>query len=176
MKYPEGAGGQPNFPGQHNKDGYVGGPTSAKVDTGNSGSGGPSGSSNSTDSSNSTGSSGEQQMSGSDSKSGPTENTYKGEGNDNVDAAPGYIASVVSNPGQTGKPKGKNITEGGFDEGDDKNASFNAEIGSEDDPGRLAEGGMQRMTQSSSGSTAPRQGMGQSDNSQYDVLDTDQSL
>ena len=115
-------------------------------------------------------------MSGSDSKSGPTENTYKGDGNDNVDAAPGYIASVVSNPGQTGKPKGKNITEGGFDEGDDKNASFTSEIGSEDDPGRLAEAGMQRMTQSSSGSTAPRQGMGQSDNSQYDVLDTDQSL
>ena len=115
-------------------------------------------------------------MSGSDSKSGPTENTYKGDGNNNVDAAPGYVASVVSNPGQTGKPKGKNITEGGFDEGDDKNVSFNSEIGSEDDPGRLAEGGMQRMTQSSSGSTAPRQGMGQSDNSQYDVLDTDQSL
>lgn len=115
-------------------------------------------------------------MSGSDSKSGPTENTYKGDGSDNVDAAPGYVASVVSNPGQTGKPKGKNITEGGFDEGDDKNVSFTSEIGSEDDPGRLAEGGMQRMTQSSSGSTAPRQGMGQSDNSQYDVLDTDQSL
>ena len=115
-------------------------------------------------------------MSGSDSKSGPTENTYKGDDHRNVDAAPGYVASVVSNPGQTGKPKGKNITEGGFDEGDDKNVSFNSEIGSEDDPGRLAEGVMQRMTQSSSGSTAPRQGQGQSDNSQYDVLDTDQSL
>ena len=115
-------------------------------------------------------------MSGSDAKSAPTENTFKGDGESKVDAAPGYIASVVSNPGQTSKPKGKNITEGGFDEGDDKNASFTANIGSKDDPGRLAEERMQRMTQSSSGSTAPRQGKGESDNSQYDVLDTDQNL
>lgn len=30
LKYPEGVGGQGNFPGQHNADGYAGGPTSAK--------------------------------------------------------------------------------------------------------------------------------------------------
>ncbi|KAL2038222.1 hypothetical protein N7G274_009170 [Stereocaulon virgatum] len=171
QKYPEGAGGQPKFPGKHNMDGYVGGPTSAKVQTGDSGSTGQSGNSSSTGSSG-----GSQQMSGSDAKSAPTGNTYRGDGDSNVDAAPGYIASVVSNPGQTAKPKGKNITEGGFDEGDDKNVSFNSEIGGENDPGRAAEAGMQRMTQSSSGSTAPRQKMGESDNSQYDALDTDQSL
>ena len=117
-----------------------------------------------------------QQYSGSDTKSAPTANTFQGEGKSDVDAAPGYIGSVVSDAAQTGKPKGKNITEGGFDEGDDKNASFNSDIGDENDPGRKAENDMQRMTQSSSGSTAPRQKMGDSDNSQYDVLETDQSL
>ena len=192
QKYPEGAGGQPDFPGKHNMDGYVGGPTSAKVQTGETRSQGQNGNSGSTGAkvqteesgaqgqsgnSSSTGSSGgSQQKSGSDAKSARTENTYRGESDSKVDAAPGYIASVVSNPGQTGKPKGKNITEGGFDEGDDKNVSFNSEIGGENDPGRAAEAGMQRMNQSSSGSTAPRQKMGESDNSQYDVLDTDQSL
>jgi len=86
------------------------------------------------------------------------------------------VSSVVSDPAQTGKPKGKNITEGGFDEGDDKNTSFTSDIGDKNDPGRRAENEMQRMTQSSSGSTAPRQKMGDSDSSQYDVLDTDQNL
>ena len=114
--------------------------------------------------------------SGSGNKSAPTENTFQGENDSKVDAAPGYVASVVSNPGQSGKPKGKNITEGGFDEGDDQNASFNSDIGDKNDPGRKAENDMQRMTQASSGSTAPRQKMGDSDNSQYDVLETDQSL
>ena len=38
-----------------------------------------------------------------------------------------------------GKPKGKNIIEGGSEGYDGKNASFNQEIGGNDDPGRLAE-------------------------------------
>ena len=115
-------------------------------------------------------------MTGSDMKAGPTENTFKGKSDSNVHAAPGYVASVVSQPAQSGKPKGKNLTEGGFDEGDDKNASFNSDIGTENDPGREAEAWTQRITQASSGSTAPRQKFGGSDNSQYDVLDTDQNL
>ena len=170
-KYPEGAGGQPDFPGQHSQNGYVGGPTSAKMETADSGLRGPSGPGSSMGSSGSG-----QQMSGSDTKAGPTENTFNGEGDSNVAAAPGDVASVVSQPAQSGKPKGKNLTEGGFDEGDDKNASFNSDIGTENDPGREAEAWMQRKTQASSGSTAPRQKMGESDNSQYDVLDTDQNL
>jgi len=38
-----------------------------------------------------------------------------------------------------GKPKGKNITEGGSEAYDRRNASFNQEIGGKNDPGRLAE-------------------------------------
>lgn len=155
QKYPEGAGGQSDIPG-HSMDG--------KASSGLRGVTGPSAS---------MGSTGGQQSSNS---APPTENTFKGQGESNVDAAPGYVASVVSDPAQTGKPKGKNITEGGFDEGDDKNVSFTSDIGDENDPGRKAENDMQRMTQSSSGSTAPKQKMGDSDNSQYDVLDTDQNL
>lgn len=34
---------------------------------------------------------------------------------------------------------------------------------------------MQKISQSASGGTGPRQAPGESDNSQYDVLDTDQA-
>ena len=38
-----------------------------------------------------------------------------------------------------GLPKGRNLTEGGFESDDSKNASFNGDIGGKNDPGRLAE-------------------------------------
>lgn len=41
--------------------------------------------------------------------------------------------------GRADRPKGANLHEGGFESDDLKNASFTAEIGSEDDPGRVAE-------------------------------------
>ena len=154
-KYPEGADGQSDIPG-HSLDGK---PASAlRGVTGPSSSMGTSG-----------------QMAGSDNKSGPTEDTFKGEGGADVDTAPGYVASVESEANRTGKPKGKNITEGGFDDDPSNNASFTSDIGTEDDPGRKAEGDMQKMAQSASGGTGPRQAPGESDNSQYDVLDTNQS-
>ena len=154
-KYPEGAEGQSDIPG-HSLDG--------KPASGLRGVTGPS---------SSMGTSG--QSAGSDNKSAPTENTFKGEGSTDVDAAPGYVASVQSEANKTGKPKGKNITEGGFDDDPSNNASFTSDIGSENDPGRQAEIDMQKKTQSASGGTGPRQAPGESDNSQYDVLDTDQS-
>ena len=154
-KYPEGADGQSDIPG-HSLDGT---PASGlRGVTGPSSSMGTSG-----------------QMAGNDNKSAPTEDTSKGEGGADVDAAPGYVASVVSEANKTGKPKGKNITEGGFDDDPSNNASFTSDIGTEDDPGRKAEADMQKKAQSASGGTGPRQAPGESDNSQYDVLDTDQS-
>ena len=154
-KYPEGADGQSDIPG-HSLDG--------KPASGLRGVTGPS---------SSMGTAGD--MAGDDNKSGPTENTFKGEGGADVDAAPGYVASVESQANKTGKPKGKNITEGGFDDDPSNNASFTSEIGTEDDPGRKAVSDMQKKAQSASGGTGPRQAPGESDNSQYDVLDTDQS-
>lgn len=83
-----------------------------------------------------------------------------------MDAAPGYVGSVVSEANETGVPKGKNLEEvSDFGENEGNNPSF--DIGDENDPGRLAQQKMQRTTQSSAGSTGPRQKMGESDGSQY---------
>ena len=165
LKYPEGLGGQGTFDGQHNLDGYTGGPTSAKEDlSDNSGvyqasgirGGGP-GADDSREDYNPGGSGGNPDSSDSNT-------------------APSYVSSVQSQPAQTGKPKGKNITEGGFDDDPSNNASFNNEIGTENDPGRGAEQTMQLNAQSASGGTGPRQKLGESDNSQYDVLQEEQNL
>jgi hypothetical protein len=42
------------------------------------------------------------------------------------------------------KPKGRNITEGGFDSDKTENANFSAEIGTDKDPGRVAEQRLER--------------------------------
>ena len=167
QKYPEGLGGQGVFDGQHNADGYTGGSTGAKEQL-------------------------SQQIDG--------DNVYqpsgiRGGGNDDVTnegdkgsvpssnpdstaagTAPSYVSAVKSDPAATGKPKGKNITEGGFDSDPSNNASFNNEIGTENDPGRAAEQTFQTAAQSASGPTGPTQKKGESDNSQYDVLQSEQNL
>lgn len=52
--------------------------------------------------------------------------------------APTYMTSVLKNVGNTW-PNGQNLREGGFNNDDRYNASFNSDIGSKQDPGRLAE-------------------------------------
>ncbi|OJD15907.1 hypothetical protein AJ78_03887 [Emergomyces pasteurianus Ep9510] len=52
--------------------------------------------------------------------------------------SPSYVNPVVQNISST-KPKGANLTEGGFDDDPRHNVSFTSEIGSADDPGRVAE-------------------------------------
>lgn len=52
--------------------------------------------------------------------------------------APSYVSDVTGLPGQ-GKPKGKNLHEGGFDDDPRHNASFNSDIGNQNDPSRVAE-------------------------------------
>ncbi|KAH7356885.1 hypothetical protein BKA65DRAFT_474678 [Rhexocercosporidium sp. MPI-PUGE-AT-0058] len=54
----------------------------------------------------------------------------------NAETAPSYVISQFLD---TGGPKGRNLHEGGFESRDANNASFNSEIGSKNDPGRLAE-------------------------------------
>ncbi|KAK2764437.1 hypothetical protein FQN54_009131 [Arachnomyces sp. PD_36] len=53
--------------------------------------------------------------------------------------APTYVHADSAAAGSSMKPKGKNLTEGGFDNSAEKNASFTSDIGSKQDPGRLAE-------------------------------------
>ena len=182
QKYPE-AAGKAEFPGSHSSQGYAGGPTSAKQEmslgnssstyqTSNSGSTGDSSSSGNASSIGGSPSTGNTSSTGGNSSNtGAPSNG----GSSNAGTAPGYVASVVSNPGQSGKPHGKNITEGGFDSDDSKNASFNSEIGSKNDPGRKAENDFRSQTQTTSGAIGPRQ-YGVQGGSTYGVLDTDQSL
>lgn len=65
--------------------------------------------------------------------------SQRGGGNTQGGAAPNYVQPVLGAT-QASKPKGKNLTEGGFDDNPAHNASFNAEIGTKNDPGRAAEG------------------------------------
>lgn len=77
-----------------------------------------------------------------------------------------------SNPHQ--KPKGKNLTEGGFESSERNNASFNSEIGSEQDPGRAAEQKFQRyVAESGNDVGGPRQ-KGVDNQNWYQPLENDQ--
>lgn len=205
QKYPEGAGGQGEFPGSHNADGYSGGSTKAKQELlskaedsqGTRAIGGPDehgiGGSDTNTLGNTGGTSSEYPRENVDrtsdekteretSEHNPTSEDISRSSRDppssDVSVAPGYIASVTAQPTQSGKPKGKNLTEGGFDDTDDSaanNASFAADIGTENDPGRMAEHGFQRTNAAVAGGGGPRQeevtGKGQ-----YDVLEGEQSL
>lgn len=205
QKYPEGLGGQGEFPGSHNADGYSGGSTKAKQELlskaedskGTRASGGPDEQGNGGSDTNALGNTGgtsseypgENPSGTSDEKTerqtsehNPTSEDISRSSRDppssDVPVAPGYIASVTGQPTQSGKPKGKNLTEGGFDDTDDSaanNASFTADIGTENDPGRTAEQGFQHANAAVAGGGGPRQsevtGKGQ-----YDVLEGEQSL
>ncbi|KAF2733928.1 hypothetical protein EJ04DRAFT_577243 [Polyplosphaeria fusca] len=79
---------------------------------------------------------------------GPTYATTGSTGTTNSSSDPeavtgGYAGAADSarNPGEL-KPKGKNLTEGGFDDSA-PNASFNQDIGGKNDPGRVAEANYQ---------------------------------
>ncbi len=61
-----------------------------------------------------------------------------------------------STTGDSFKPKGQNITEGGFDS-DAPNASFNTDIGGKDDPGRLGLNQIQEENTPFAGGAGPRE-------------------
>jgi len=88
----------------------------------------------------------------------------------NAGTAPSYVNSQFVN---VSGPKGKNLTEGGFESNDRNNASFNSEIGSRNDPGRVAEAKFQRENADSAfDAGVPRQGRNAGD-TPYDALDRD---
>jgi len=88
----------------------------------------------------------------------------------NGDTAPSYVSSQYLSG--SGKPKGKNLTEGGFDSDDSKNASWNGEIGTENDPGRVAEN---KFVGSNEASAGVQRGDGKVGGTQYGVLDAETS-
>ncbi|KAJ5161669.1 hypothetical protein N7492_007061 [Penicillium capsulatum] len=70
-------------------------------------------------------------------------------------------------------PGGRNVHEGGFSSNPNKNASFNSEIGSSQDPGRAALNKFQRTTAENGPATGPYQ-KGVDNQTPYQVLDRDQ--
>ena len=144
LKYAEGVGGQPDFPGSTNPSGYSGG-----VSGGGSGAGATGGSGSGSGSSYSGGTSGSDNTgSGADYGS-----TTGGVPRDITTGTQSVGGSGGLAPGE-GKPKGKNLTEGGF-EGEAANNDF--EIGSDKDPGRAAVQSFQNQNQAIGGGAGPRQ-------------------
>ncbi|KAE8153875.1 hypothetical protein BDV25DRAFT_136440 [Aspergillus avenaceus] len=149
-KYPEALGGQGDFPGAHlPHSGYAGGPTGAKQQQQQQ----------------------QQQNSQQHGTASASGSGYQSQPS-NVGAAPSYVQDVVGDSGHK-KPKGKNLQEGGFDAGN--NASFTTDIGSENDPGRLATKGFQQKQAESGpdGTSAGRQ-KGVDNNQWYQHLQSDQ--
>ena len=145
LKYAEGVGGQPDFPGALNASGYSGAPSGT-----GSGSGAGSGVASYAGSSARTGASGGSSGYGRSGSGGES-------GGGSEDITSGTQSSGTSggiNPGE-GKPKGKNLTEGGF-EGEAANAGY-VEIGSDEDPGRLAVQGFQNQNAAARGGAGPTQ-------------------
>ena len=104
----------------------------------------------------------------------PDRETRETETSLSQDPAPSYVAHVASST-SGGKPKGRNLTEGGFDDDPANNASFNPDIDREDDPAREAIKHFQGVTQSAGGDVGPAQ-QTQGGEGQYDVLGTDEKL
>lgn len=103
-------------------------------------------------------------------------NTVAGSGSSsgtaNAEDAPSYVSSVYM---QGGKPKGNNITEGGFD-ADAPNASFTTDIGSENDPGRAGTAQFQRQSAGDAADSGmPKTQKGLDTDTPYNKLDADQS-
>jgi len=101
-----------------------------------------------------------------------TEGSYEtGGASSNAGTAPSYVNSQFIKD-QAG-PHGKNLTEGGFESDDSKNASFNQEIGTENDPGRLAEEKMQRTNADAGGDAAMPRQRGVTGDNEYSALGGD---
>jgi hypothetical protein len=90
----------------------------------------------------------------------------------NAGTAPSYVKSQYMD---VGGPKGSNLTEGEFDSNDSKDASFNNEIGTKMDPGRLAEQKMMRENADAARDAAVPRQKGVSADNNFDVLDGDTS-
>jgi len=100
-----------------------------------------------------------------------TQGSYEtGGASSSAEPAPSYVNSQYVD---SGKPKGKNLTEGGFESDDKKNASFTSDIGDENDPGRLAEAKMQRENADAAGDAAMPRQKGMTGDGQYDALGGD---
>ena len=189
IKYAEGLGGQPNLGGTVSEQGFAGAPSGGGTQTGaSSAKGGASGYSGSgSGTGNQTGSSSAESGTSGGTSGGTSYSRASGPGggadasstgvsggpstssSSNVDAAPTYVRSVLQ--GGDGKPKGRNLQEGGF-KGASENTDY--EIGDENDPGRAALGKIEERNAAPVGATgAPQKEF--TNEAKYDELKTDEA-
>ncbi|ESZ90479.1 hypothetical protein SBOR_9139 [Sclerotinia borealis F-4128] len=91
-------------------------------------------------------------------------------GTSNAGVAPSYINNQYQSGG---KPKGKNLKEGGFESNDANNASFHSVIGGKNDPSRLAEQKMMRENAQSANDAGFPRDKGTTGGTPYDALGGD---
>ena len=182
-KYPESTGGQGQFPGGHNADGYSGGSTRAKQEMSlGSGSGEYNTQSGTTDKSSMStrGDKSSSSAQGGAGGSGQRDSTSTSSGttadNSHADAAPSYVTPVVAQPGpNTGKPHGKNlhdVTDTGFEDDTGKDVKDLVDVDSQDHPSRKAMQDFQSSNASAVG-TGPTQSKGTGEG-EYDALNSEE--
>ena len=180
-KYAEGVEGQGKFPGKISAAGYSGGSTKAKQQFSGKtedakDSSAESRSEENLDEKKNDSKAHDYEKDGHQSQNSTGQSSDKTSETSNSipqgETAPNYVTPVISHGG---KPKGKNLTEGGFEDDPSNNASFTAEIGSENDPGRLSESVFQRQAETVAGGGRSRQG-GARGEGQYAVLEDEQGL
>ncbi|KAL4869758.1 hypothetical protein BDV12DRAFT_167166 [Aspergillus spectabilis] len=162
-QYPDALGGQGDFPGAHvPESGYVGGSTAAKKDLGITNQHEYLAS--------------EKLASQSKSKSqssGANKTPASGSGYQTRSATAAQKSQTYSSAAGQGKTS-SNTNQGDFPSDPKYNASFNSEIGSKEDPGRLAEQKFQRrQAETVAGAAAPAQ-KGSGDQNLYESLNADQ--
>ncbi|TVY82337.1 hypothetical protein LSUE1_G002496 [Lachnellula suecica] len=100
-----------------------------------------------------------------------TQGSYEtGGASSKAGTAPSYVSSQYIDPAG---PKGSNLTEGGFESNDKKNASWNSDIGGKNDPGRLAEQKFQSANADVGDSAGMPRQTGESGDNTYDALGGD---
>ncbi|KAL2855873.1 hypothetical protein BJY01DRAFT_203932 [Aspergillus pseudoustus] len=165
-RYPDALGGQGEYPGTHVPEtGYVGGSTAAKKDLGIGGK--QYHASEKLSQSSNKASQSKQQSSGTGARA-------SGSGYQTRSATAAQQKQQQYSTAAAGQGSGK---QGDFPSDPKYNASFNSEIGSEDDPGRLAEQKFQRReAETVAGAAAPSQKKGAGDGSWYEPLSSDQRV
>ena len=159
MRYAEGVGGQPDFPGSTGPSGYAGGPSGSSTATGSSGA--PSSGA------------GNDNSSGALSSQAGNAGYSSGSADTNTSREVGAGSSYGLGSGE-GKPKGQNLQEGGF-EGEAANVSGKpVEIGSENDPGRAALQAFQTKDAAAYSGAGPRQEVEGKGTGEYEVLGSEE--
>lgn len=174
-KYPDALGGQAEFPGPHvPESGYVGGSTAAKEDL-NIG-GGEYPASQKAASSTTFGAGAKAKASGSVPTTTSTSTSTSKPTSSYASTAGSGTGRQTRSATAAQKQQSENAAAGDFPDDPKHNASFNSEIGSKEDPGRLAELKFQRReAETVAGAAAPAQ-KGTGDSTWYEPLSSDQRV